>query len=314
MLLPKRILIICWGNKVDMALKGTFEAHAEGVKAAMPLSDAPVLEDALPGISQQWSANATSQTELLAREGEGGRSGVSSHHKSATQKKREENSRAALTQAEAIRQAYEQFQDSYDDAMAFYGDADQRLDDLENRINERLHDMESETELLTDENGIAVYRDENGGFYTIKDGQRTAITDAEDVATLREKSKAIEASGQRVRTESEQSTFLQLQAALTDTMDLRRDAHNNRAEAEEWKRRVDKDHTQAPEGNKRIQEGRADTEKRIKELEEKVDGLDVKVNNLDQQHSHDQGPVATTVSEWKTSIPSENPPAPPAGI
>ena len=214
----------------------------------------------------------------------------------------------------AIRQAYEDFQNFYAETMAFYDDADKRLDELEARINQRLQEMESKTELLTDDNGNAVYRDENGGFYKVENGQRMAITEEDEIESLREKVKAIEATGQTVRTENEQAVFVELQNTLTETMDLQRDAERNRDEAEEWKRRVEEDHSQAPGAHKRIQEGREDIEKRMKEMEQRVNGLDAKKERLDKQITTDQTSVATTVNDWKSSVPTDKPPAPPAGL
>ncbi|MES9948984.1 MAG: hypothetical protein ABW118_08500 [Candidatus Thiodiazotropha sp.] len=129
----------------------------------------------------------------------------------AAQKKAEEKKERdsalddlAVMAEEAARQAYEQFQDTYDNAIEFYDQTDQRLDELEDRINERIQEMEDKTELLTDSNGNAVYVDENGGFYKVENGQRVAITDAEEIASLNDKVRDIDASGQTIRTESEQ--------------------------------------------------------------------------------------------------------------
>lgn len=291
-----------------MVIKDTFRNHAHGADETLPSVDVSVSEN-----SQQWSANATSQTELLAREGEN-RSSVASKHKTAKQREEENKQRAALLQAEAVRQAYEQFQDNFDDAMEFYDAADERLDDLEERINERLNEMESETELLTDDSGNAVYQDENGGFYKVENGQRIAITAVEEVASLKEKIRDIKASGQTVRTESEQDIFVQLQLALTETMDIRRDAEHNRDEAEELKREVERDHSKAPDANERLQKGRDDIEKRMKEMEKRVDGLDATKDRLDKQQTVDQAPESSTINDWKSSIPTDVPPSPPTGL
>ena len=220
----------------------------------------------------------------------------------------------AVMAEEAARQAYEQFQNAYNNAIEFYDQADQRLDELEDRINERIQEMEDKTELLTDSNGNAVFQDENGGFYKVENDQRVTITEAEEIASLNDKVKAIEASGQSVRTESEQDIFVQLQIALTDTMDIGRDAERNRDEADEWKRRVDEDPSLAPEGNKKIQKDRDDIEGRMKEMEERVNGLDATKDRLDKQLTADQAPEASTVNDWKSSIPAEVPPTPPAGL
>lgn len=213
----------------------------------------------------------------------------------------------------AIRQAYEDFQNFYAETTAFYDDADKRLDELEARINQRLQEMESKTELLTDDNGNAVYRDENGGFYKVENGQRMAITEEEEIENLREKVKAIEASGQTVRTENEQDVFVELQTALTETMDLQRDAERNRDEAEEWKRRVEEDHSQAPEANKRVQEDRTDTEQRLKDLEKRVDGLDAERRENDHQRVDEMSLNQSTVNDWAGSV-STRTDVPPAGL
>lgn len=213
----------------------------------------------------------------------------------------------ALLAEQSIQQAYEQFQNTYDEAMAFYEDADTRLDDLEARIETRLNDIENRTELLTDENGNAVYRDENGGFYKVENGQRIAITEEEEIKALRDKAKAIEASGQTVRTESEQGIFIQLQVALTETMDIKRDAGRNKDEADEWKRRVEEDPSLAPEGDKHIQKGKLDIEKRMKEMEEKVDRLYEKGSQHDQQQTADQSPETGVIADHRSTFSGASP-------
>ncbi|MEW7986721.1 MAG: hypothetical protein AB2799_13085, partial [Candidatus Thiodiazotropha sp.] len=82
---------------------------------------------------------------------------------------------------ETIRQSYERFQATYDDVTAFYDDADDRLDYLETQINDQIQDIESRTELLAGANGAAVYQDEQGGFYTVRDGKRMAVIDEEEL-------------------------------------------------------------------------------------------------------------------------------------
>ncbi|MEW8063281.1 MAG: hypothetical protein AB2794_03910 [Candidatus Thiodiazotropha endolucinida] len=213
----------------------------------------------------------------------------------------------AVMAEEAARQAYEKFNDTYNNAIEFYDKAGQRLDELEDRINERIQEMEDKTELLTDSNGNAVYMDENGGFYKVENAQRVAITESEEIASLNDKVKAIEASGQSVRTESEQDIFVQLQLALTDTLDIGRDAERNRNEADEWKRRVEEDPSQAPEANKSIREGKDDIEKRLKEMEERVNGLDATKDELDRQLTTDQAPETGVIADHRSAFSGASP-------
>ncbi|MEW8072605.1 MAG: hypothetical protein AB2826_19485 [Candidatus Thiodiazotropha sp.] len=281
-----------------MSLKDTFSINSAG----------PTMLGRHPAYADATSRKALSSKFDRARDIEA--------QKKAEEKKERDGALddLAVMAEEAARQAYEKFNDTYNNAIEFYDKTDQRLDELEDRINERIQDMEDKTELLTNSNGNAVYIDENGGFYKVENGQRVAITKAEEVASLNDKVKAIEASGQSVRTENEQDIFVQLQLALTDTMDIERDVGCNREEADEWKRRVDEDSSLAPDGNKQIQKGRNDIEERMKEMEEKVDRLFEKGSQRDQQMTADQSPEASTVNDWKSSIPTEAPPTPPAGL
>ncbi len=228
--------------------------------------------------------------------------------KEAEKKRNEEtiDDLAALAE-ETIRQAYEDFQANYEDTMAFYDDTDERLDDLEERINGRLQEMESKTELLTDDNGNAAYQDENGGFYKVENGQRVAIIAEEEVASLKEKVRDIKTSGQSVRTESEQGIFVQLQLALTDTMDIRRDAGRNRDEAEGLNREVERDHSKSPVASERLYKGRDDIEKRMKEMEERVDNLDAKTNDVDHEQTADQNPEADLIDSNKSTFSNNAP-------
>ncbi|PUB88042.1 MAG: hypothetical protein DBP00_07370 [gamma proteobacterium symbiont of Ctena orbiculata] len=283
-----------------MSLRDTFKQDAEGSEFNL-FTASPIK---LGKLAHTGSVSSLTNPWVAA----------TSHDPDKKKDKEQRLSDLAQLAEQSIQQAYEQFQNTYDDAMAFYEDADTRLDDLEGRIKTRLNDIENRTELLTDENGSAVYRDEHGGFYKVENGQRIAITEEEEIEALRDKAKAIEASGQTVRTENEQGIFIQLQVALTETMDIKRDAGRNKDEADEWKRRVEEDPSLAPEGDKHIQKGKSDIEERMKEMEERVTGLDATKDKIDKQLTADQAPEASTVNEWKSSIPTEVPPVPPAGL
>lgn len=233
--------------------------------------------------AQEWSANATSQAELLARQGGSARSSVGPPHQKERQKQKEASDRAA----EAIEQAYTQFQETYTTAMAFYDDADHRLDRLEARIKDQIHDIESQTELLEGKNGEAIYQDERGGFYTVRNNQRVMITDEEELKSLREQVRDINASGQSVRTEAQQATLVELTVMLADAMDLRGDVRDNRHETNRLNQDVENDPSKAAEADPKVREMKEGTEQRLDELERKVDGLEAKGNQFDQQQNVD---------------------------
>ncbi|WP_369156991.1 hypothetical protein [Candidatus Thiodiazotropha sp. LNASS1] len=244
-------------------------------------------------------------------------SGINSSHKTVntthSEKKKRDREDAISDLAElaneTIRQSYERFQATYDDVTAFYDDADDRLDYLETQINAQIQGIESRTELLTGANGAAVYQDEQGVFYTVRDGERMAVTDGEELEALREQVNSIKADGQVVRTEAQQDRLVELTVLLTEALDLRGDVRDNRQEADTLKDNVEDDPSQAPEAEETLQYGRDDVEQRLEELEQKVEGLDANGRRFNQQHSFDQTPDDSVINKQMSSLPDKAPAA-----
>lgn len=242
-------------------------------------------------------------------------SSVTSSHKTldATQpeKKKKDNedviSDLAELANETIRQSYERFQATYDDVTAFYDDADDRLDYLETQINDQIQGIESRTEILAGANGAAVYQDEQGGFYTVRDGKRMAVIDEEELEALREQVNSIKADGQVVRTEAQQDKLTELTVLLTEALDLRGDVRDNRQEADTLKDKVEDDPSQAEEAEETLQRGRDDVERRLEELERKVEGLDADRRQNHQHHTVDQIPDDPVIDTQISSLTGKAP-------
>ncbi|MEW8073525.1 MAG: hypothetical protein AB2826_24200 [Candidatus Thiodiazotropha sp.] len=208
---------------------------------------------------------------------------------------------------ETIRQSYERFQATYDEVKAFYDDADDRLDYLETQINDQIQGIESRTELLAGANGTAVYQDEQGGFYTVRDGERMAVTDEEELEALREQVNSIKADGQAVRTEAQQDKLTELTVLLTEALDLRGDVRDNRQEADTLKDKVEDDPSQAEEAEETLQRGQEDVERRLEEMERKIEGLDANGRHFNQQHSFDLAPDDSVIDKQMSSLPDKAP-------
>ncbi len=209
---------------------------------------------------------------------------------------------------DVIRQAYEEFQTAYADTMAFYDDAQHRLNNLEARIKDRVQELDSRTGLLSGAGGEPVFMDEEDNFYRIEAGQRRLITDEEELASLREQKKAIEAAGRTVRSEQEQDDYLELMTMLTDTADLEGDIANRRDEVDRLNEEVENDHGKAPEATETMRIGREDTESRLGGLESKFEALEARRSRFDQNQNRDQAPETSTVDSDFTDMSATAPP------
>lgn len=282
-----------------MELKGTFNHF----KADLTKLDRP---PAYAGsISHNATASESDRTAEIARQ----------KKKEEEKKEREEgiDDLASLAE-ETIRQAYERFQTTYTDAMAFYDDSDTRFDTLESRINGQIQEIESQTEQLTSQNGAAIYQDEQGGFYTVRDGERVTITDEEELESLRDQLRSIKASGQTVRTEEQSQHLDTLLLHLTDVMNARSDFGRDQQRMEEAKQRAENGHPPTAEERRALEDSTNNNRQRLAELERTTDGLDARRNQFGQKQTADQAPEAATVGDWKASIPTGVGNQPPVGI
>ena len=282
-----------------MELKGTFNHY----NADLISLDRP------PAYAGSISHNASSSNKTHTAE-------IARQKKKAEEKKEREegiDDLASLTE-ETIRQAYERFQETYSDAMEFYGDADSRLDDLETRINGQIQEIESETEQLSSQNGAAIYPDEQGGFYTVRDGERVTITDEDELESLRDQLRAIKASGQTVRTEEQSQHLDTLMLHLTDVMNARSDFNGDQQRMEAANQRAENGDPPTAEERQALEQSTSENRQKLEELEEKNAHLIAKGDELDHHQTTDQAHVTPTVSDWKASLPAQANSLPPAGI
>lgn len=261
-----------------------------------------------PQDAQQWSANATSQKELLARQSAGARSSVTGQRDRTNDEKQQdarENERH-LRQI-LILQSYERFQDTYSDTVTFYDDAALRVDDLQQRIEEKLQNLENETELLRDQKGEAVFQDNEGGFYKVDKDQREAVTDETQLESLHQQVAGITADGKAVRTEAQQARFVELTMMMTDNIDLRDDIQENRLEADALNQKVEDDHSLAEEADDSLRAGRDDVESRLNELEQRFDRLDASMREYDQGRTVDVAADPATLDNDLAGMMSTTP-------
>ena len=269
--------------------------------------------------SSEWSANPTTQTELLARNSAGrsaGSVGVPGASDRYTLREKAENdsSFAATVALETIQRAYERFQTTYAETMAFYDAAGGRIDTVERRLQEQIDDIERRTEQLEGPNGEVFYPDGQGGFYTLRDGERVTISDPATVEALSAQARAIAASGKTVRTESEDAHLISLTQTLTEAEDLKGEVDQARSRAEGWNARVEEDRSLAREADKAISADRATIEKRLEALEQNVNGLEFRGESLDPRNAADHTPEEAPISEWRATAPPEHGGPPLAGI
>lgn len=297
-----------------MELRETFKQGADPSNAVPSKMGRPAYAGAVPDTevvqpkSQEWSANPTSQQELIARQNPGVRSSVIGSKRQSDLREQREAEEEDLLLHEALRQAYELFQNTYAQTMAFYEQADTRIDTLEDRLKQQIHAIESRTELLVGSGGETVFEDESGGFYALKNGQRLMITDEESIKALRERARGITSSGKTVRTEAEQELLVESTRALTEAMDLRGDVRDNRLEAQNWKERVEDDPSLAAEAQEQIQQGREDVERRLEELEQRAESLDARLSGFEQREPVDLAANPRAVDNRLAGLSSGVPP------
>lgn len=219
---------------------------------------------------------------------------INPQHKKDKQKEEAKKDLAQLA-LDAVQQAYEQFKIDYAAAMAFYHDAEQRLQGMEARINKQLAELDSQTELLTGSKGEAVFLDENRQFYRMENERRVLITEEDEIESLKSKIQTIEETGKTVRSESQQNDYLYLSNLLADKMDLDKDLATKRSEAKDLNAEVEQDHNKAPEASKQMSQDREDIKREIDELENRFDSFEATRNKLDQQQTANHAPNASFI-------------------
>ncbi len=227
-------------------------------------------------------------------------------HKKDKQKEDETEDLAQLA-LETIRQAYEQFQNQYAETMAFYDDAEERLNRLEARINDRINDLDSKTELLTDQNGMDVYLDQEGNFYRLEQDQQIPITDEDEIESLKTKVQTIEGAGKSVRSEDQQNDYLYLSNLLTDKMNLDADMSARRAEAKDLNAEVEKDHSKAPEATEKMSQSREEIKEKLEKLEREVDDHDFARRQYHEHQLEDEAPETDVIANNRSAFTSTPP-------
>lgn len=239
---------------------------------------------------ERLAANVKAQEERLAHGNQETKNNIAIQHQENDLRTRKEfDDQSVLFHMQVIQQAYEQFLKTYAETMAFYNDADHRIDNLEARIKYQLNDIESKTGLLQGNNGEAVYQNAQGGFYTVFDGEKSAITDKTATESLREQVKEVKSNGQTVRTEAQQENLVELTVMLTDTMNLREDAQENRNEASALKEQVEADKSFAPKADKILKHKVSELDGGVKALENKLNSMDASTA-VDKTLQTDQSP------------------------